>query len=283
MFVKSILNKLNLVSEILLCKVNFKNDYQTEYSLGDKKVYKFGYKNNYFYQVPSNIHPETKKGVSDIKTLYLGHPLGLKYCIDRAKNNLVMLCDPDIFFYSAVDQLYYDLMKKYDLSYVGACPHLSYLYSTKYFPNVLCMLMDKRKLPTEDFLRGKIISQDTICGNVGEAKILRHHYPREPEYLDGEYLIGGKISSLAKEFPNPDGLFDTGVYLSLWAKQNNQNWLGFQPKDIHLYTSQIYRTNLKIKERLPIQKLFYHATGGARHLYLDQFTEEYNRFHREEE
>lgn len=311
-FIESVIKKLDLVSELLICKINAKNDFYTECNIAGKKIIKFGYKNNFFYDHPKYeipyynfdnlINDHNKEEVENIKnqtliqlnrtkdgkidsvvynkSLHLGHPLGMRYAIEKANNDLVLLCDPDIFFYSDIDKFYNNLMLQYNLDYIGACPHLSYLYSTKYFPNILCMLTKKSSLPSPDFIKDQIISQDIICGL---GKISLQNYWHDPEFLNDEYLVGAKIKSLAPQFPNPDGIFDTGVYLWLWAQQNKQTWLGFQPYDIHLYTSQIYRTNLKIKDRISIHKLFYHATGGCRHLYFDDFMDEYKKSKKEEE
>lgn len=268
MFIESVVEKLNLVSEIIICNLSARENSFRERQIKGKKIINIGYSSNFFHK-----HSHS---VNDFKLLHLGHPLGMRHAIENASNDLVLLCDTDIFFYSAVDELYHNIMQKYDLSYIGACPHGSILYSCKYFPNVLCMLTNRKYLPDKDFMYNKFSVQDIVCGKSGECKILSDDYPAVPEFLNGEYLIGRKIEEVAPEFPNPEGLFDTGVYLYLWAKRNNLNWLGFQPADIHIYTSQIYRTNLKIKDRLPIQKLFFHATGGSRCLYLDKFIEEYN-------
>jgi hypothetical protein len=297
-FIDSVLNKLNLVSEILICKIDAPKDFYEERIIDGKKIIKFGYSTNFFYEYPevklpplpfdwndynqaekykalNYLYALEKETISNIfinKIRLLGHPLGMKCAIDKAKNNLLFLCDPDIFFYTEIDKFYLDIMGKYDLSYVGASPHLALQYSTKYFPNILCMLTKKDSLPDETFLENKIITQDTLCK---PCCVPTSHYYKYPEYLNGEYLIGTKIESIAKEFINPTGIFDTGVYLWLWAQKQSQNWLSFTPTDIHTYTSKIYRTNLKIKDRLPNHNLFYHATGGSRSLYNKEFMEEY--------
>lgn len=297
MFLDSIANKLNLVSEILICKIDAPKNFYQESTIGDKKIIKFGYPKDFFYQHPkielplpfdwkdytqaekhktlnylSLVEKDTINKIFINKIRMLGHALGMKAAIDKATNNLLFLCDPDIFFYSNVDKFYLDMMDKYNLNYIGASPHLALQYSTKYFPNILCMMTKKNGLPNDDFLKDKIVTQDTLCR---PGYVPPNHYFKHPEYLHGEYLLGTKIDSLTKDFPNPEGLFDTGVYLWLWAHQQSQNWLSFAPNDIHKYTSKIYRTNLKIKDRLPVNNLFYHATGGSRSLYNKEFMEQY--------
>lgn len=297
-FLDSVINKLNLVSEILICKIDATKNFYEEKIIDGKKVIKFGYPNNFFYEHPEVKLPPLPFDWKDYtqaekhKTLnyfsllekdiiykifinkikMLGHALGMKSAINKATNNLLFLCDPDIFFYTDVDKFYLDMMDRYNLNYIGASPHLALQYSTKYFPNILCMMTKKNGLPNDDFLKDKIITQDTLCR---PACVPPNHYYKQPEYLSGEYLLGTKIDSVAKDFPNPSGLFDTGVYLWLWAHQQSQNWLSFTPTDIHKYTSKIYRTNLKIKDRLPNNDLFYHATGGSRSLYNKEFIKAY--------
>lgn len=274
-FIDSICRKLDLVSEIMICCVDAIG-YREEGTKCGKKIIKFGYPNTFFHD---SSHPQLKKktdfsfhlpmdfGEKSVeekegilaaersrrrfgrvanflsKLRLYGHPLAMKAAIERASNDLVLLCDPDIFFYAPVDKIYLGLMEKYDLNYIGAAPHLAIEYSSKFFPNILCMLTRKSCLPDEDFL---------------------------PQFK-GEYLRGDRDDSLAPNFPYPNGLFDTGVYLYLWAEQNKQKWLSFYPSDIHLYTTKMYRTNFKLKDRIPQNKLFYHATGGSRKTHFDKF------------
>ena len=93
--------------------------------------------------------------------------------------------------------------------------------------------------------------------------------------MPGKYLIPGPLCP--EEFPNPEGAFDVGCNLFLWAKAQNWRWLSFYrdggvfPKTNDEYgfkeliypmnyTTAEYRTNFGLEKDLGKQELLYHRT-----------------------
>lgn len=166
------------------------------------------------------------------------HGLGLNYAIDKATNEYVYLCDPDIFFYSAAEEFFLNLKFKYDLHAIGGSHHSAAQLAGTYFPWHGNILVCKSDLPPASFLEDELP-------------------------VKGKYLLAGAGHSHAEIYPNPTGNFDTASSLWLWSKQSNWRWLAFQTLDTHLYTTQYHRGNCKITEKFEKQKLFYHAVSGS--------------------
>jgi hypothetical protein len=76
-------------------------------------------------------------------------------------------------------------------------------------------------------------------------------------------MLMDPVEGYTEMFPNPKGNFGTGVYLWLWAHQQNWKWLAFQTTDVFSYTTSYNRSNFKIKEKIPKQKLIYHGVSGT--------------------
>jgi hypothetical protein len=185
-----------------------------------------------------------------------GHASGLHRGIALAQNEYVMLCDPDIFFYTNIDEFYLDVMNKHKLNVIGVSHHAAINQSYFYFPCVMNMLIKKKDLPDENFLKGEIKLRPTVLREPEDVNLL--------EDLEGKYLMIGPIPKHIDEFPNKDihCNFDVGCNLYLWSKQQNWKWLSFQTLDCHTYTTKYYRSNIKIP-RLENIKLLYHMTTSA--------------------
>ena len=184
-----------------------------------------------------------------------GHALGLHACIDKTETEYIFFSDPDLFFYTAVDELYLNLKTKYNLEYIGCSHHSALANAYGFFPYLVSSLVKKKDLPPKDFLKEHLYFKYGIIIAEQEQKDIKDVAP-------GKYLIGGPILEIKDELPNPKKsvLYDTGVNLCLWGIRNNWKWLSFQTLDCHLYTTKYYRTgNLKINERLPYQKLIWHS------------------------
>lgn len=222
MFLKSIIQNTKIISEVLIAKIDATTPCSKQYTLGNLKINKFGY--------PLK---RTQQGVE--------HALGLHACIERAKNDYILLSDPDIIYYGPVEELYLNLMNKHDLNIIGASHHSAAIMAYSFFPWIGNCLIKKSNLPDNNFLKGYLKDNE--------------------EYLDGKYLIPNKIETYANEFPNPKGNFDTGSNLTLWNKFKNGKWLAFQTADCHNYTTNFCRGNIKLNYRLDKMKLFYHLVG----------------------
>jgi len=223
---QSIISRTKLVNEVLIAKPDDSIEVKKEWTVNKIKFHQFG----------------TQKG----NRLGQGveHALGLHECIDKASNNILLFCDPDVFFYHPVDEFYYKLMQKYGLNIIGVSHCAALRFSYTFFPYLSSLMVKKDDLPDNKWLKNKIIDESGI-------------------QRDGKYLIRMKIPELIDCFPNPNGDFDTGSYLWLWAHQNNWKWVSFQTTDVHTYCSMYNRGNVKVKEKFDKEKFLYHATSST--------------------
>jgi len=246
------INDLKLVKEVVLTKIDSDdNEIKTWKSNGIN-----------FKQININVSAE------------YGHSLGLHECIDNSQQPYLLFSDPDVFFYTAVDEFFFDLMQKHNLDWIGCSQHASVTQAHLFFPNFLSTLVKKSNMPDESFLKGKLKYRHGVL----KAENLKPDDDGSP--ADGKYLVPSPIPELYQEFPNPEGQFDLGCNMWLWSKQQNWKWLGFQTTDCHLYTSSYNRGNIKLDEKLPRKKLLYHCVNGTKNTSneFESFKEVYEDF-----
>ena len=230
---KSVATRTKLVSEVFIAKVD-SSPYEKTWHQNGITFHEFG----------MMCAERSSQGIE--------HGLGLHACIDRAKNvtnDYIMFHDPDVFFYEPVDKFFYDVMTKHDLNYIGVSHCAAAKFAYTFFPYLSCALVNKKDLPSADWLKGHI-----RAGGKDSAYGIS---------LDGKYLIRMDNIPECVNFPNPNGDFDTGSMLWLWAHQNSWKWLSFQTVDVHTYTTKFYRGSVKIKENFPMRRLLYHATSST--------------------
>jgi len=226
-FEESIATRTKLVSEVLIAKADAPANYQKTWKNNGIKFYMFG---TMFWDHRFQQGEE--------------HGIGLHECINKSSNEYIMTCDPDIFFYKPVDEIYYELMKKYNLNIIGIshCSAAKFCYT--FFPNVMNLMLKKSNLPGNEFLKDKLYSQN------GSIK------------LNGKWLIRTRLAETIKDFPNPEGEFDTGCYLCYYAKLNNWQWISFQTMDIHTYCPMYNRGTVRLKTT-DKEKFLYHTTSST--------------------
>jgi hypothetical protein len=219
--IESILQKTKLISEVIFANNSIKVGYYKEW-------------------IERNIIFKEYGSQEDLPAKDCGnqHAFGLHYAIDRTTKEYIYLCDPDIFFYTAAEEFFFDVMKKHNLQAVGASHHSAAQLAGTFFPWHGNIIMKKSDLPDKDFLKDNLL-------------------------VKGKYLMAGTGSDQAEVFPNPSGNFDTASALWLWAKNKDWKWLSFQTLDSHTYTTQYFRGNVKIYDKFKKQNLFYHAVSGA--------------------
>ena len=204
-----------------------------------------------------------------------GHALGLHACIDLVETEFILFCDPDVFFYSPIDELYLQLMIKHNLNYIGCSHHSSVANAYSYFPYVMNSLVRKKDLPDENFLKGHLKFRNGCLTVEGLSD--------NGDLADGKYLISSPVPGFWHKLPNikPNVFFDTSVNLCLWGIEQGWNWLSFQTADAHNYTTKYFRTNsgLKIRDRLPLQRLIYHDVRQSAEI----MQKEYDKLLKEEE
>jgi len=190
-----------------------------------------------------------------------GHSLGLHECIEKATNEYLLFCDPDVFFYSSVDKLYLELMNKYGINYIGCSHHASVIQAYTFFPYVVCSMVKKSDLPDKNWMKGELKYRDGIL----HSEDLK---PNDDYALaDGKYLIPSPLANHYSKFPNKDPkyapyFYDTSCNLWLWAQEKEWKYLSFQTRDCHTYNTVYNRGNIKV-EKLPKQSLIYHIVGGS--------------------
>ena len=179
------------------------------------------------------------------------HALNIHAAIDLTTNDLVMTSDGDIFFYPNTDVFYKNLMDKYSINIIGCSHPAATTQAFTYFPTIINALFRKTELPGENFL----------IEHLYMSKVLGKGGLEGP--IPGKYLVPTEICGKPELFPNPSGHYETGCNLFLWAKEKNWKWLSFQTPDIYNYTTQYFRTNFGLKDKLPRRGLIYHAVGGS--------------------
>jgi len=201
-------------------------------------------------------------------TMMLRHWTSLSQSIEYAKNDLVLMCDVDLFLKYKADEVFYNLMQQHNLDIVGVSHYMGYAQACKMLPNVIFTLTK----------RSTILEQP----EYSNVPILRHFLGTDLEKVKFKNISPFCIESQKNRYPNPEGHFETGSSLALYVADKGLKWLAFQTPDVHNYTTQYWKSNLKIKkiERFP---LIYHQTGSVMHLYsvrnnnqLEEFKENYD-------
>ncbi len=242
---KSIAERTSLVKEVILAN-SVAEDFEETWTVNGIKFTKFG-----------------SLQLSQFGNRYqcsIEHALSLHSCLDRATQDYILFCDPDSFLYTDTDQFYMDMLNNYDLKMVGVSHNSATNHAFTFFPYVYNSLIKRSDLPGEDWMKGKLWKRNGFFRPVDERKDL-HEVPDEP--ADGKYLLPAPIMEYCDQFPNKNGLYDTGCNMHLWFKENGWKWLSFQTTDCHLYTTQYYRGNFKMKDKLPRRKLCYHSVSGS--------------------
>jgi hypothetical protein len=251
---ESVVKRTELVSEVLIAKPDSPEGEVEKWETNGIKFEKFGtfYKKRLIYD----------KG---IQMQGAEHAINIHLCIDKAKNDDVFVMDGDTFLYSNVDKIFTELKEKHNLQYIGVSHNSALTWAFTYFPCVFGCLFNKKDMPNKNFMKGEI-------KYTGEVECSNPEKQNGGESFDGKYLVPGIHISYTKEYPNPNGQYDTSSRLWVWSKQQNWKWLSFQTLDCHTYTTKYYRSNFKLKENMPLQKLLYHSVGGS-HNKPDQFAE----------
>ena len=238
---ESIANRTTNISEILIAKVD-ENDI------------------NWHEETKLRNDIVVKKFAAPVEVITYGHALGLHACIERASQEYVMLCEPDLFFYSDVSGFYLDLFRKHDLNIIGINHHNATGECNTFFPYPMNLMVKRNTLPNEDWMRGHLkygrgLHKLTVEQSEIEKSALRD--------AAGKYLVQGPIPEFQDLFPNksPDCWFDIGCNLFLWNEERKGKWISFQTLDTHIYTTKFHRNNFKLKEKFPEQKLVYHQTN----------------------
>lgn len=241
-FLESILRKTKLVSEVILAQNDQENGYEEWKERGIT-----------FKRIGSKDAAMKNFG----KTYGHEHGLGLNFAIKQATNEIVYLVDPDVYFYSAAEEFFYNLMQKHQLNAIGCSHHSATELSHTFFPWHGNIMLKKSELPDDEWLKDELIgmAEDNYAG------LLRGSMNKS--LLKGKFMFPALGYNLREQYPKPDGNFDTGSGLWLYAHQRNWKWLSFQTNCVHVYTKLYYRGNFKLTEKFGRDKLIHHAVSGS--------------------
>lgn len=253
--VNSIITRTKHISEILVAKVDAEDpNWKTETKRDNIVIKTFA-------------APVVDKGY--------GHALGLHAGIARASKEFVMFCEPDLFFYTNVDEFYLDLFNRHELNIIGITHHNACGECSTFFPYPMNLMVKRRALPDENWMKGY------LKFGRGLHKLEKGTKETNLQNADGKFLIQGPIPEFQDRFPNqsPGCWFDIGCNLFLWNEDMKGKWISFQTLDTHIYTTKFYKSNFKLKEKFPGQKLVYHQTnccGGSKQVAYDMLLNAYN-------
>jgi hypothetical protein len=239
---ENILKKTKFVDEILIAKVDADENFKVENNLGKIKYLKFGCPTQSLFE---NIPSAAAFGG-------IQHAHGLHACIERAKNDLILLSDPDILFYENVDEIYLNLLDTYKLNLVGCSHPKSIEFTCGYYPNHLNMLLRKSDIPNTDFLNDHLKNRPYKTNDIAP---ISYKFP-------GKWLIPGAIPEYADLFPNKNGYFETGCNLYILGQQQNWRWLSFQTIDCVNYSTLYRRCNFKPLPTIKNSKLLFHLNNS---------------------
>lgn len=182
-----------------------------------------------------------------------GHAYGLHECLKFASGKYILFCDPDILFYTCVDEIYLELMNKHSLDLIGISYDNPTIMSFTFFPFIQNLLVKRDWLPPTNYLNGKKRRFHLKVEDMSKLEV-----------VENDYLAPGPIEETWKNYPNTDGSYDTSCNLWQWCQEKKGRWMSFQSLNGFDYITSSYRTNFKLKEKLPNQKLLYHLTGCSR-------------------
>lgn len=240
-FLDSVKEKTKKVHEIITVCLNNGEFYKEEF-LGKITLKKVGYPLDKFdFLKNKNIEPRD-----------YGHAIGLNKSLKYVTGEYVLFCDPDIFFYTSVDEFYLETMTKYDLFTVGVSHHWAHALAQMYFPCFFNLMIKTENLPPKDYLTGKLFARE------GSDSI---HKSKNEGHPLNNWMIQGYVG---ENFPNQsdEAIYDVGCNLWLWNEENQGRWLSFQTLDVHNYTTTFHKSNWKCKEKFGTNKLIYHLTRG---------------------
>lgn len=238
-FLESIRKTSTIISEVITCRADMPPEFEKTSNSG-LLIKEIGSK---YYQDRKNFD------------MSHDHAFALHHALEFAKNDLILISDPDIFFHPSFDQFYYELMTKYDLDIIGVSRNNPHVYVQSYFPAIFNMLVRRSKLPKE-------FVEVEICGK---------------KYVDKFFAFSLKWRDEPPDFFGKPGYYDTGCLLYLWAKQNNWRWLSFMTGDVHNYSTQFFTSEPKIKNRLPKRKILYHQSMSWSDDAFDEYKTNYER------
>jgi hypothetical protein len=204
-----------------------------------------------------------------------GHAEGLHRALEYVTQEYTLFSDPDLFFYTAADQIYLENMKRYDLNIVGVSHHWAHNHAAGWFPLVINCMVKTDTLPGPDWKAGRI----KFGRGIFQEGYRNYDCVEESLPVTNKWLIQGAIPECVHLFPHhhkgpgdvcPMGFwYDIGCNMYLWNLERDGKWLAFQTLDTQNYTTAVYRTNFKLRDKFKNIKLLFHLTNGYHNVHQD--------------
>lgn len=241
----TVLKKRKLVNEILVCDVSKDSSYRHEETREGVTIKWFGV----------NL-PELD--CNDLFDQSSQHALALHEIMSCATNNYILLSDPDTLWFCAVDQMYFDLMSKFDLHLVGCCKVNAVDWEAPgHFPNPFSMMFKKQNMPGLDYM-----PEHTLLRNG--TKVPGKYLIPPLKYLDGKLdWFNGKPKYDMSMYAKKDGFCDTGAMLVPWAHQQGWRWLSFLTDDGRTYTNRWHRASVRVPYKEKPHDILYHSISSV--------------------
>jgi hypothetical protein len=238
--IESIIHRGTHVREILIAVTDAKEEFDTCRHIGEVRVRRFG--------VPMKV------------INFFGHALGLQACIKRAAGEYILFSDPDVFWYMGVDKFFLNMVKEYNLNYIGVAHHNAINQCFFFFPYVIQSMARKDTLPDDDWLRDSLYYNRCLSRQDLDRSDVDDWKP-----APGDWLIPGPVTTTMSHYPNqaPDAIFDVGCNMWMWNEERKGRWVSFLTRDCKDYTIAMNRANFKLP-KLPMKKLIHHNCDSAR-------------------
>lgn len=263
-FLHSVRRNLKEVKEVIVVEVDTEAETEGLISEGEEDGL---FVRRYSYPVGGGLEPIARNW----SLMVCGHALGLHKGIELATGDYVMLSDPDIFFFSPVDEIYKDLIRKFDLNIVGISHFWPQEQCYLDFPCVTNCMFRRDRMPGPDW------RSDQMCLR---SYMRWEEQPISLGPLPGKYLIPGPIPEAYDRFPNPAGMYDCGCNLWLWNDDMQGRWLSFQFPEGASFTKSCYgfdkieypmnyslnrfKANFTPNRNLGSGDLLFHRTRGTK-------------------
>lgn len=225
LFIKSILEKSKLISEIIIVHGKSPNEFIFERKIKNIKIINVAPK-------PQIIHHSQIRYKTNTTSLYKEHSMAMHYGLSLVTQPYVLMSDPDIIIYlNNFDELYLNLYEEYNLNIIGVshyCPTDQPFYLI--FPTIINCLIKKEKLPNVDWLKSYLKLRP-----IKKGCLSFDNWPT----LDGCYLLGGCIPQKSNQYLNTNCYFNPGCNLWLWDKELGKKFITF----VCLPNKQEYKIN----------------------------------------
>lgn len=243
--IDSVLKRTFLIDEIICVQTDKKTT--ERYAKNGVEIVKFGiankigHHNGHKHPWPLNV-PEMGAG--------LQHPFGLHCGLEIAKNEKVLFCDSDVFFYTNIEAICLKYLND-DFQFVGLAHH-NQQRADGNFPTVIGLMTEKKYLPDENYLKENRTIIETFFTPILDDARRDFIFPYREKFPYGNsyYDVGHKK------------ILDTGSMLYMWCQEKNMNWLSFLTRDCKHYNSKHIMAS-KPYERIEAKNLAFHLCGGS--------------------